>query len=396
MEPIELAVWGMRGLATVASLLLLYAAFFLYPTERNLLQSKLEAWWIQLDDARARADRRRPVLVQRLAATVQRGFDWLFGEPLSMRFFVVSGLLSMVSFSLALSSVGDYGWAVPSGLVVFAVATVIAANMGHSMDRSTAELRRALDEQTARRLALLDDSPPAAPPRFASGLGSPDLSPSGSYLNLLLQEYERHPAIPARSPMREAWDETLSAWPTYLTIALLSTSSTGLVLSGAQERGVGTAVFVLAAITAFVCDAASILITMGVLDRLTRATSGVRAAGWLLLDAAIAGAMLAAPLALFWWVADPAGLVGTYLLFVASANVSTAAPSAVYVLAALALAAHRLLWPLVLRPFYNLVHAEQVRQPKVLAALGAAALVAAWPGVLQPLSPLAEKLLDLF
>lgn len=175
----------------------------------------------------------------------------------------------------------------------------------------------------------------------------------------------------------------------------LATSSTGLVLAGAIEHGVGTMTFLLAILTAFFCDAASIWVTMDMLDRLRRTRTALAAAGWLLLDAAVAAAMLLIPLALYLFVVARQSGIGTFLVFLASANVSTALPSLAYLLIALGLLLHRLLWPLLLRPFYNLVHAERIRHPKAIGALGLALLLACWPEVFTPLRPLVEEVLAL-
>ncbi|HEX6070103.1 MAG TPA: hypothetical protein VFZ18_09765 [Longimicrobiaceae bacterium] len=387
MSPSELALWSGRIVGTPAALLLLYAAFFLYPGGRKQLQSTLEEWWIRLDDARMRALDRQPVLIQRLAETSRSGFAWLFGEPLSKRFFVISGLLSMASFALAMSTVGDYGWAVPSGLLIAGLTTVWAVTQfGAVSDRMDKEWRRRVDESMAfdrpfprPRQAATDSTLASRPFSAASVLGD--------YVTAL-------PPPSYQPPARTAVDDLMEQMPSYL-LMVLATTSTGLVLSGARDHGVGTATFLLAFMTAFACDIASILITMALLERLVRARTTIHAAGWLLLDATAAAAMLLIPLSLVLLVVHPEGAVGTYLVFLAAANISTALPSAVYLLIALGLVLHRLLWPLVLRPFYNVVHAERLSHPKTLASLGLALLLLCWPEVLAPFEPIVEAAAEL-
>jgi hypothetical protein len=387
MSPSELALWFGRVAGTVAGLILLYAAFFLYPDERRQLQSALEGWWIRLDDARRSALDRQPVFIQRLAQTSRDGFGWLFGEPLSKRFFVISGLLSMLSFGVAMSVVGDYGWAVPSGLLIAGLTTVWAVlQFGAVSDRMNEEWRRRVEQ------SIVFDRPV---PRPRNAAADPTLASHPFAAASMLGDYVT--ALPPRTyepPRRSAADELMEQMPSYLLV-VLATTSTGLVLSGAREHGVGTATFVFAFMTAFACDIASILITMALLERLARTRTTHHAAAWLLLDAVAAAAMLVIPLALVLFVVHREGPVGTYLVFLASANISTALPSAAYVLLAAGLVLHRLLWPLVLRPFYNLVHAERLGHPKTLGALGLGLLLLSWPEAVQPFQPLVEAAAEL-
>jgi hypothetical protein len=390
MEIGEIASITLRALGTLAGALMLYAAFFLYPGERKTLHNRLEDWWVRLDDARAFALRREPVVIQGMARTAHRGFEWLFGDPLSTRFFVVSGLLSMVSFTLAMSTFGDYGWAVPTGLLLFTGGTAFAVlQFGRMTDELNERFRRDAEEREARLASLFA-------PRSAGEQPLPRSTPMRSFAGL-----EPTPDLYVTRPThsldaKSGWDDFMDQLPGYLVVAITSTSSTGLVLAGARDRGIGAGVFFWALATAFTCAAASILVTMAVLEKLTKARNVLAAVGWLLLDALAAAAMLFVPLALFLWAVDHASAFGTYLLFVASANIATAVPSAAYLLVAAVLLAHRALWPLVLRPFYNVMHAGEVTKPKVLGAAGGALLLAAWPQVFAPLHPLVKALLDVF
>ena len=387
MSPSELVLWSGRIVGTLAALLLLYAAFFLYPGGRQELQNRLEEWWIRLDDVRMRALARQPVLIQRLAETSRSGFAWLFGEPLSKRFFAISGLLSMLSFALAMSVVGDYGWAVPSGLLIAGLTTVWAVmQFGAISDRMDEEWRRRADEWTAFDRPF---------PRPRQTPADPNLASHPFSAASLLADYGLAMPPPSyEAPARTFADDLMEQMPSYLLV-VLATTSTGLVLSGAREHGVGTATFLLAFLTAFACDIASILITMALLGRLARTRTTLHAAGWLLLDAAAAAAMLLIPLALVLLVVQREGPIGTYLVFLASANISTALPSAAYLLIALALVLHRLLWPFFLRPFYNLVHAERLARPKTLGTLGLGLLLLSWPETFLPFKPIVEAALGL-
>lgn len=385
-----LALGGLRGLAGVAGVLLLYAALFLYPDERReLLQNRLEDWWVRLDDLRESALAGQLVLVREMAHTAHCAFQWLLGEPLSTRFCALTGLLSMASFCLAMSLFGDYGWAVPTGMLFFALGTgFFIVYVGRSTDQLNQAWRRERERRLSSLLELQErlNKGPAAPHSRASRLLSD--------MELPAPDYDSFPSDYTRQAEPSLWERTLNEAPLIFLVLVLA-SSTGLVLSGAQEQGVGAGPFFFAMLAAFVSDFASVLVTMSVLEKLSEVRSAVAAGAWLLLDAIAAGAMLLAPLGLFWWMEDKVSPVATFLVFVASANVSTALPSAVYALAAAVLLAHRLFWPLLLRPFYNLVHAERLARPRLLATAGVVCLVAAWPRMLEPLRPIAEKVTSL-
>ena len=393
MDPTEIALWLARGLGTITGLLLLYAAFFLYPGERQQLQSLLEVWWIRLDDTRRRALDRQPILIQAMADTSRAAFDWLFGEPLGKRFFIVSGLLSMTSFTLAMSTLGDYGWAVPSGLVVFGLTTVWAVvQFGRPTDALNVRLQQELSEYRDSLWRLRNDIEHNRPLDQQFGVSREVIAAThiATEHGLMLTRAQPPPAS-----LHKQWSEELVELLPMVGFVTVATSSTGLVLSGAIEHGVGTMTFLLAILTAFLCDAASIWVTMEMLDRLRRTRTAASAAGWLLLDAAVAAAMLLIPLTLYLYFVPRDGPFGTFLVFLASANLSTALPSLAYLLIALGLVLHRLLWPFLLRPFYNLVHAERIRHPKAVGALGLTLLLASWPELFTPLRPIVDEFLEL-
>ena len=114
----HIVIFAARILGTATGLLFLYGACFLYPDERKLFQSRAEDWWIELDELRSRAVKGEPAFICWIATTAHKGFYWLFGEPLSSKFFIVSGLLSMTSFAFTMMTFGGYSWAVPTGLLI--------------------------------------------------------------------------------------------------------------------------------------------------------------------------------------------------------------------------------------------------------------------------------------
>lgn len=370
MEDPGLGFWLLRVAASIAGVLLIYAAVFTYPEERRGLHSKLEDWWLQLHDMSDAALRRHVAFIRKTAATAKAGFDWLFGEPLSTRFFYVSGFLSMGSFVIGMLSFGDYGWAVPTGLALFSVGIVaFAFVMGGQQDR----LRKQLEDTILEKYGSDPFQLPAKPGALFSkenvtiGYRAPDWP-------------ELQNSLASFSPYEKKktwWEELLSPEGSSrflmpVLLASIAFSSTGLVFSEAKERGVDEGVFFLSLFTAFVCDAVCVLITVYFLEKISEANSAMTAAAYFLIDAIVAGAMLAVPWMLFIWVAAQDTTLAHYLVFVAAANLSTLVPSVVFLLVAVTALAHRLFWPVLLRPFYNLIHAEKIMKPKTLGLAGLA------------------------
>ncbi len=380
MEEPGLAYWLLRIAASIVGLLLIYAAVFTYPEERRGLHSRLEDWWLQLHEVSDAALRRHVAFIRKTAITAKAGFDWLFGPPLSTRFCVVSGFLSMGTFAIGMLSFGNYGWAVPTGVVLFSMGIVaITLVIGRQQDKLAEEFERT---QLVMLDKYADDSlniPTAGP---IAGLRSKHehLTESAKHLRSLermagLEGLSEHGSLyEAKKPW---WSEAFSSDNTSnmvssIVLATLAFSSTGLVFAGAQEKGVDEGVFMLALFTAFVCDAVCVLITVYFLEKISTAKSAVTAAVYFLIDAIVAGAMLVVPWILFVWVADQETTFAHYLIFVAAANLSTLVPSVVFLLVALMALAHRLFWPFLLRPFYNLIHADKIMKPKTLGLAGLA------------------------
>lgn len=370
MDEPGLGYWLLRIAASIVGVLLIYAAAFTYPEERRGLHSKLEDWWLQLHEASDQALERHMAFIRKTAATAKAGFDWLFGEPLSTRFFYVSGFLSMGTFVVGMLSFGDYGWAVPTGLALFSIGIVVFAfMMGGPQDR----LRKELEDSILKK--YIDDPFPLPENRgqifskqnITIGYRAPDWPELQKSLSSF-EPYEKKKAW---------WEELLSpdGSSKFLMPALLASlafSSTGLVFSDAKERGVDEGVFFLSLFTAFVCDAVCVLITVYFLEKISEARSAIAAAAYFLVDALVAGAMLAVPWMLFVWVAQQETTLAHYLVFVTAANLSTLVPSVIFLLVAVTALAHRLFWPFLLRPFYNLIHAEKIMKPKTLGLAGLA------------------------
>jgi hypothetical protein len=74
-----------RVSAAVASLPLFYVAWFVYEDEEEALQSKIEAWWLQFDDLRAKMLTRQNAFVSVVSARARIPLDRVLGDGRSSK-----------------------------------------------------------------------------------------------------------------------------------------------------------------------------------------------------------------------------------------------------------------------------------------------------------------------
>ena len=105
-----------RIIAGIVGLMLLYAAFFLHETEEREVQSRIEDWWIAIDDVGKDLHARHVAFMRGIARVTTAGLDGLFGKRiLSLRAISSSALGSLAIFGLFGWSFGMF--AHPSSLV---------------------------------------------------------------------------------------------------------------------------------------------------------------------------------------------------------------------------------------------------------------------------------------
>lgn len=96
-----------RITAAVASLSLFYVAWFVYEDEEKVLQSKIEAWWLQFDDLRAEMVTRHVAFVVVIASRAKTTLDRILGQKtLSAQSVAAALFLSVASTSL-IRVIGD-------------------------------------------------------------------------------------------------------------------------------------------------------------------------------------------------------------------------------------------------------------------------------------------------
>jgi hypothetical protein len=258
--------------------------------------------------------------------------------------------------------------------LIFAVGTVWLALIGKQisddLDKSSERYLLKDDDDTLRRLDVLSDIQKSS----VSGGGYHDTG--------------RH------KPWWQDAAETLNKdAPVYIPAVVFGSSGT-LVFNEALDKGIDGWVFGSAILVSFVCDALAIGFTMYAIERIIEARNGVIASFWLLLDAGAAAAMVAVPWILFTGLGRGSDPFQVFLLFVAAANLSTALPAIAYVLIAATLLLHRLLWTILLRPFYVFfVNSRVLHNRKLQASSGLALLAISWPGLGEKVTPWVKQLI---
>jgi hypothetical protein len=103
-------LWLLQVTSVFGGALLIYGSLFLYEDEEQRIQNILENWWIRIDDARTSATHAHTALTRAAAELARSGLDRVFGPRLlSFRAISVSGLLSLASFHFTATYLS--GWA---------------------------------------------------------------------------------------------------------------------------------------------------------------------------------------------------------------------------------------------------------------------------------------------
>jgi len=125
-------------LAVAGGALLIYGSLFLYETEERQIQNTLEVWWIRINDLHNAAIGRHTALIKGAANLAGASLDHIFGKRLvSLRAISVSGLLSLASFHLAATYLSNWTSTImtidptqantPADRVLLAIVAVYAA-----------------------------------------------------------------------------------------------------------------------------------------------------------------------------------------------------------------------------------------------------------------------------
>jgi len=369
----DLIEWCLRAFGLLLALVLLSAALFMLPDDQQQAQSRLENWWQHMrDEVKGKAQSFILAFIHQTASSATRGFNWLFGDLFSARFFIVSGLLSTGSFLVGMWFYGDYGWAVPSGILIFAVGTAWLAFVGKQisddLDKISDPRNRPFD-----RLDIINNG-----------------NSRSSLFDQSYASFERP---------KSWWEDALEAFkkeaPAYIPMIVIGSSGT-LVFNEALDKGIDGWVFGSAIFVSFVCDIIAIGFTMVALEKISRVTSGIAASGWLFVDACVAVTMVGGPWLLFVYLGSGGTPFQVFLLFVAAANLSTALPAIFYILIAVTLLLHRMLWTILLRPFYiYFINSKLLHNRKLQGSSGLTLLGISWPGLFEEVEPFVKQFMTL-
>jgi hypothetical protein len=101
-------VYIFKGLATLGAALCFSLAWLVYPDENGQIQSKLEDWWVSLQDAQRAVFSRMTIFVHGISILATNAFNRVFGKRLvSLQAIAVSAWLSLSSVGLAVGLLNE-------------------------------------------------------------------------------------------------------------------------------------------------------------------------------------------------------------------------------------------------------------------------------------------------
>ncbi|HEY6293057.1 MAG TPA: hypothetical protein VI455_16015 [Terriglobia bacterium] len=287
----------LRFLAGAAGLTSVYAALFLYEDEQGKIQNKLEEWWIRFDDEERAALSRHTAFMKEVARLGTRGFDLLFKDRLFSRYAF------SVSFCFAVASL--------------CLCAVVARFFSE-------------EHYPASRAAIMVT---AAAVSLACGIV---------------------PALTSNRALR------LLRW--FPLVALLVGLGPALSQIVGEDSNIGGAAFwVLAPITvlayaawSFIFDVTFIAVTRWALKWSAAMDSFAAIAAVVLVNGGLGALLVGSPFLLLKLSPNSAETWGAGLSIAAYSNTIDFVAASVFLILALTLLAHRLLWPAINRPLYAL------------------------------------------
>jgi hypothetical protein len=306
-----------RILTGAIGLLFIYGALFLYETEHRILQSRLEELWLRIDDLQSRAVRRHVAFLRVAALAASRFLDRLIG-PSGVSFRVIS-----VTACLSVASMIVVSPLVRSLLLPFIQGV-----------RSTSSLPRLV-------CVLIERA-------FGAGL-------CGDVLSLLIQPYGLARIAIAATALLSVTAQFLLPRLRFLPMVVVATF-TGLISVAFPDRQ--WLVEALATmILGVACDLIAFAVLRYCLTRQAYARSMVAILAMTLGEVMLGGFLLIAPLAAMNLIGVDSDSqismsVGSAIAF--TSNGAAVALTFALIVAAITLALHRLLWPMIARPLYLL------------------------------------------
>jgi len=331
----------LRVVAMAFGLLLISLASLTYEDEENRLQSKVEDWWIQIDDKRTASLSWATLFIQGVARLTDRLFDRIFGKRLfSLRVVGVSILFSIASAFLSVS---------------------IFSFLGHNKIPSSSNLGMFAWFLRFSVFALL-----------------PAISES--------------PSLPWKP-----WLPRLLRLFWYVLLIFLMLSVTSFLTFLAKSKSAITAqsamnfLGLLFAI-GFAFDVVYIAFTRWVLRRVSMTNRAAGILFWIFVQCFFLATLIVLPPYAGVKLFQHANVVGGAFLFSFFLNsVDVVAASAALILTVLLLV-HRLIWPVLQRPLYAIQRFDVIRRKRWLWGLGVGLIAVAVPGLPTWLKGLLDKL----
>ena len=346
---VDITKIALRVIALIVGLICIYAALFLYENEQGKVQSTLEDWWLRIDEKQHSWLSRHTTFMREVAGLVGRAFDQLFGKRIiSFQSVSVSTCYSIASFGLALI-LFIYILKIPPAL------SLLEQSFDFDFDFNR------LTDPTIDIFAII-----CMIAWIAGFLALGNL-----------------PALVSARRINR---------PFLITLLLSVLGPTIFILWASVLHVIDSYKSLIVMSIALIGGATSDTVFVAITRKLLRWTAGldsfIKIAGLIVLNCAIAVLFIAGPISFLFirldidWI-PIAGRPGIYtvraplhtqiiLLFslVAMTNLMIAVSVSAFIVFALIMLVHRVLWPVVARPIYALQRVGIARRSKLLGTMG--------------------------
>ena len=301
----------LRAISLFCGFLFIYSALFLYEDEQGRIQNTLESLWVRINDSHRYFISKHTMFMRVVANLTSSVVDRLLGERLfSLKFLGVSILSSWASI-IFISLLHSLNGEANSGTITFTITFLALISFG------TIPLFIKSDKWMKEWFVIVLS--------FHCPM-------------IVLWALQISPPLPG---------ERLTFMALILTVLCLG----------------------------ILCDMFFIIVTRKLLRWSSGLESFYKIVAVILLDSLMAFSLVIAPLVcIFWLYKDPFGDERKYtafvVLFTAFSNLLDAFIATLFLVLALIILAHRLLWPLFERPVYSLQKLGIAKRSKLLGTIG--------------------------
>ncbi len=343
----QLIIYILRALSIVFGAILCYGAAFLYEDEEAKVQNILENWWIRVDDLKRVVVYRHSAITRAAAEFAGTILDRIFGKKfISLRAIAVAGCLSLTSLHF--------------------VAVVVTNGIGQRPQGYHIDLSKFANSWDAFYAAFADLLHVIAAMFFTLAL------PSNPIFMHLIGICAIIAVALAALIERFCW-LPLVTFSVFLGVYLCAP-----LISKPYPEIVAFPFLVLSAVAIGVaCDVIAVALARILLRWQADWTSLIRTFFAAMLQLLMAIALFALPLATGFWIMNLwrgsyiwwLSMFGWAMTISPSTNLLSAIMALAFFGAAMVLAIHRLIWPLITRPLYRLARGGVFRTPAARTAL---------------------------